>query len=36
MAVLCLDISFLAVVACIPEVHRFVEQQRVVYSSQEI
>ena len=34
MAVLCLDISFLAVVACIPEVHRFVEQQRFVYSGQ--
>lgn len=32
IAVLVLDIGFLAVVACIPEVHRFVEQQRLVYS----
>ena len=36
MAVLCLDISFLAAVAWIPAVHRFVKAQRVVYSSQEI
>ncbi len=34
VVVLVLDISFLAVVACIPEVHRFVEQQRFVYSGQ--
>lgn len=34
IVVLVLDISFLAVVACIPEVHRFVEQQRFVYSGQ--
>ena len=36
ITVLCLDISFLAAVAWVPSAHRFVENQRVVYSSQEI
>ncbi len=33
---LALDIAFLAAVACVPAIHRFVEREKIVYSGVEI